>query len=122
VEDLIKICWRQSNYYHMDSKGVAGGLAILWNPTIVIMDQALSMTRTITTHYQAIGSNKDGMITNAYGPQSGQGKDLFLRILSYLGLIVGQKCWIIKGDLNIILTLEEKIGGKKHLEQDNSKL
>jgi hypothetical protein len=36
--------------------------------------------------------------------------------------LVGQKCWIVGGDLNIILTLEEKKGGKKHLEQDNIKL
>jgi hypothetical protein len=62
------------------------------------------------------------VITNAYGPQSSQEKDHFLNNLSYLGALVGHKRWIVGGDLNIILTLEEKRGGKKRLDQDNIKL
>jgi hypothetical protein len=51
----------------MDSKQASRGLAILWNPTIVILDQGFSTPSTITTHYRAIGSDKEGMITKAYG-------------------------------------------------------
>jgi len=32
-------------------------------------------------------------------------------------ILVGHMWWIVGGDLNIILTLEEKRGGKKRLEQ-----
>jgi hypothetical protein len=102
-------------------KALHRGLAILWNPATVILDQGLSTPGTLTTHYRAIGSDKDGLITNAYGPQNNQDKDLFLQNLAYLGSIAEHKIWIIGGDFNMILTLEEKRGGKKCLEQDNLK-
>jgi hypothetical protein len=75
----------------MDSKWASGGLAILWNPTTVILDQGLSTPCTIKTHYKAIGLDKEGMITNAYGPQNNQDKDLFLQSLAYLGYLVEEK-------------------------------
>jgi hypothetical protein len=120
-EDILKKYWRHCNFFHSDSKGVGGGLAILWNPATVILDQGLSTPSTLTTHYRAIGSNKHGLITNAYGPQNFQDKDLFLKILSYLGSLAEHKRWIVGGDFNMILMLEEKRGGKKFLEQDNIK-
>jgi hypothetical protein len=46
-------------------------------------------------------------------PKGIQEKDLFLHSLSFLGRLIGQKHWIIGGDFNIILTLEEKSGGTK---------
>ena len=61
------------------------------------------------------------MITNAYRPQNSQDKDLFLKSLTYLGSLADRKRWIIGGDFNMILTLEEKRGGEKHLEPDNAK-
>jgi hypothetical protein len=59
-------------------------------------------------HYRAIESNKEGMITNAYGPQNSQNKDLFLQSLAYLGSLAEGNQWIIGGNFNMILTLEEK--------------
>jgi hypothetical protein len=61
------------------------------------------------------------MITNAYGPQNNQDKELFFQILAYLGSLAERKRWIIGGEFNMILTLEEKRGGQKHLEKDNAK-
>jgi hypothetical protein len=68
AEDIIKRCWRNCESYKIDSKGASGGLSILWNHSIVILDQGLSTPCTITMNYRAISSNKEGMITNAYGP------------------------------------------------------
>jgi exonuclease III len=121
AEEIFKRCWHTCDSYHTDSKGVAGGLAILWNPATVILDQGFSTSGTLTAHYRAIGSEKDGLITNAYGPQNNQDKDLFLQNLAYISSIVEAQRWIIGGDFNMILTLEEKRGGKKRLEQDNIK-
>jgi hypothetical protein len=56
-----------------------GGLAILWNPTTVIIDNPFSTVGTIMTHFKVIGSTKEGEITNAYGPQSTQDKENFLK-------------------------------------------
>jgi exonuclease III len=91
AEDIIKRCWHKCESYQTDSKGSLGGLAILWNPITVILDQGLSTPCTITTHYIAIGSDKEGMITNAYGPQNNQDKDLFLQNLTYLGSLAEGK-------------------------------
>jgi hypothetical protein len=63
--------------------------------------------------------DKDGIITNEYGPQNCQDKDLFLKTLAYLGSLVENKRWIVGGNFNMILVPEEKRGGKKCLEQDN---
>jgi hypothetical protein len=68
IENIIKRCWCNCESYQIDSKGPSRGLAILWNPTIVILDQGFAIPSTITMHYRAVGSNKEGMITNAYGP------------------------------------------------------
>jgi exonuclease III len=121
MEEIFKRCWRTCDSYHTDSKGTAGGLAILWNPATVILDQGFSTPGTLTAHYRAIGSDKDGLITNAYGPQNNQDKDLFLQNLAYLGSIAELQRWIVGGDFNMILTLEEKRGGKKRLEHDSLK-
>jgi hypothetical protein len=72
-------------------------------------------------HYRSIGSDKKGMITNDYDPYISQDKNVFLQSLDYLGSLVEGKQWIIGGDFKMILTLKEKLGGKKHLEQDNTK-
>jgi hypothetical protein len=61
------------------------------------------------------------LIANSYGPQNNQDKDLFLQNLAYLGSIADLQRWIIREDFNMILTLEEKRGGKKRLEHDSLK-
>jgi exonuclease III len=121
AEDIIKRCWRNFESYQTDSKGASGGLTILCNPATVILNQILSTPCTITEHYRAISSDKEGMITNAYGLQISQDKDLFIQSLAYLGSLAESKRWIIGGDFNMILMLEEKQGGKKCLEQDSAK-
>jgi len=101
AEEIFKRFCHTCNYIYTDSKGATNGLAILWNPATVIIEQTLSTISTLTAYYRPIGSNKDGVITNAYGPQTSQEKDLFLNNLSYLGMLVGHKRWIVGGDLNI---------------------
>jgi hypothetical protein len=61
------------------------------------------------------------MITNAYGPQSSQDKDMFLHRISTVSSLLGSMHWIIGEELNIILMLEENTGGTKRLDQDNGK-
>jgi len=78
VDEVLRRCWWHNQFIFNDSKGATGGLAILWNPTMVIMDQPFSTPDTISTHYRAIGSNKGGIITNAYRPQNHTEKTFFL--------------------------------------------
>jgi exonuclease III len=79
AETIFHRCWRGCESIHTDSFGASGGLAILWNPMTVTMDRPFSTVGTITTHFTAIGSTKEGAITNVYGPQSPQDKESFLK-------------------------------------------
>jgi hypothetical protein len=61
------------------------------------------------------------MITNAYRPQSGLDKDIFMRRIATIKTLLDLQKSLIGGDFNIILTLEETSGGTKRLEQYNGK-
>jgi exonuclease III len=74
VAEVFRWCWRQCSFVYNDSNGAAGGLTILWNPATIILDQYFSTTWTFSAHYRAIGSSKEGILTNAYGPQNNQEK------------------------------------------------
>jgi hypothetical protein len=70
AEEVFRRCWRHYQFIYNESKGEIGGLEILYNPSIVIIDQPFSIVDTISAHYCAIGSSKEGVITNSYGPQN----------------------------------------------------
>jgi hypothetical protein len=65
----------------------------------------------ISSSYRTIGTDKAGVITNAYGLQALQEKGIFLDNLTHLGDLVGDRKWILGGDFNLITSLEEKHGG-----------
>jgi exonuclease III len=58
VNIIIQRCWKQAQYVEVDSRGAAGGLAILWNPTIIILNNFFTSKWTITASFRLIGSNK----------------------------------------------------------------
>jgi hypothetical protein len=87
----------------------------------VILYNFYSTSWTLLTHYPTIGSRKEGIVTNTYGPQYSQDKDNFLKSLSIVGNLVGQQWWNIGGDFNIIFSLEEKKGEVRILDKDNEK-
>jgi hypothetical protein len=121
AEETFKQCWRHCNFTYTDSKGAAGGLSILWNLATIILEPTYSTVGTVTAKYRVIGSRKVGVITNAYDPHLNQEKDHFLDSISYINKLRGQERWILGGYFNIILTLEEKSGGLKRLDQDSNK-
>lgn len=107
VEVIFQRHWRGCDSLHTYSNGAAGNLAILWNPTIVIIDKPFSTVGTITTHFKVIVSTKEGDIANAYGPQSTQDKEIFLERITTVKSLLSLPNWLLGGDFNIILTLEE---------------
>jgi exonuclease III len=69
VETIFQHIWKGCNYIQMDSSGASGGLAILWNPSHTILSGPFSTIGTLSSHFEIIGSNHEGIITNVYGPQ-----------------------------------------------------
>jgi hypothetical protein len=60
------------------------------------------------------------IVTNVYGPPTTRKKTTFLQNLKYLGNIMCRKRWILGGDFNMILSLEEKIGGIRRLDIESA--
>jgi exonuclease III len=121
AETIFQRIWRGCDFIQTDSSGASGGLAILWNPSNTTLSRPFSTIGTITTHFEVTGSNQEGTITNVYGPQSQQEKDKFMERLVLIKSLATTPNWIIGGDFNMILSLEEKTGGSKRLEQDSGK-
>jgi exonuclease III len=84
AEETFRSCWRHCNFTYTNSKGEVGGLAILWNPSTIILEPTFSIVGTLTAKYKVIGSSKEGVLTNAYGPQLNQEKDHFVNSLAYI--------------------------------------
>jgi ribonuclease HI/exonuclease III len=121
VDTISQRIWRKCSSITTDSTGASGGLAILWNPDKVTISKAFTTVGTITAHFEVLGTNQAGAITNVYGPHSHQDKDKFMQSLELIKTLAATPKWILGGDFNMILTLEEKTGGLKRLEQDSGK-
>jgi exonuclease III len=120
INKLLPHCWKQGEAVSIAATGTAGGLAVLWNPATVRLENFTTTRWSITTDYRLIGSNKPGHITNVYGPANPREKQAFLRSLDYLYSLLRHKHWTIGGDYNLIRNLEEKRGGSRRLDQDTN--
>jgi len=120
IDRLLPYCWRQGRAVSIDATGTAGGVAILWNANMVVMENFHTTRWSITAKYRLIGSDKIGHITNVYGPANPRDKQTFLSSLRYLSNLTTDDSWIIGGDFNIIRSLEEKKGGSRRLDLDSS--
>jgi exonuclease III len=116
---LFKNVGSKPNHVEVDAKGAAGGLAMLWNPTTVLLDGFFTSKWTITASFRLIGSNKQGYITNVYGPPRPGDKEAFLHHLEWIANHIGPQRWILGGDFNMITGLEEKKGGTRTLGNDS---
>jgi exonuclease III len=119
IDRLLPYCWKQGRAISIDATGTAGGVAILWNTTALLMENFYSTRWSITAEYRLIGSNKPGHLTNIYGPASPRDKQAFLRSLRHLSGLTEHDRWILGGDFNIIRSLDEKKGGSRRLDQDS---
>jgi hypothetical protein len=102
------------------SRGIAGGLDVLWNPNTTIMETFIMTKWSITTTYRLINSNKTGHLSNVYGSASSRDKKSFLSNLKYFSTLTKDIRWIVGGDFNLIRNLDEKKGGIWHLEHESS--
>jgi exonuclease III len=115
----LQKCWKQDQHVGVDGRGAEGGLAMLWNPTTMLLDGVFTSEWTITTSFRLIGSNKQGYITNVYGPPRLGDKEAFLHHLVWIANHIGSQRWILRGDFNMITGLEEKRGGTHTLGNEN---
>ena len=95
----------------IDARGTAGGIAILWNPAEVIADDWIGLQCSLSGCFRHVGTKENLMITAVYGPHLQGEKQKFLDSLRALRLLHQEKYWLIGGNFNLILNLNEKKGG-----------
>ena len=70
-EELASIAqkvWKGCESVAIDARGAAGGLAILWNPWVVLLSGFLATTCTLSAEFHILGTRIRGFISNVYGP------------------------------------------------------
>jgi hypothetical protein len=98
--------------------GTTGGLDILWNPSSVLMENFFTTRWTILAEYRIIGSNRQGFITNIYGPASQREKITLIHNLEGISTLTTNHRWILGKDFNMIYNLEDKRRGVHILEAE----
>jgi exonuclease III len=83
MTQILSRCWKQGKMMTIDSIGTTGGLAILWNPSSVVLENFFTTKWTISVEYRLIGSNKSGYLTNVYGPTTQGDKLNFIQNLEW---------------------------------------
>jgi hypothetical protein len=106
----------------IDAIGMVNGLAILWNPIFVLMENLFTTRWEISVEYILIGSNRLGFITNVYGPATQRDKVTFIRNLEWIATLTNDRRWILGGYFNMIFNLEEKRGGVPRLEAESGNI
>jgi len=120
IDRLSNKIWAGCSSISVDASGASGGLAILWNPQIVFLDNFHATLHLIQATFHLIGTNIHGHITNVYFPQTIQQKLDLLDTISSLNENRHFPLWIGGGDFNIIKSMEEKQGGRIRLDSDSS--
>ena len=77
AQTTLQWCWTQAQHMEVDANGAAEGLALLWNPSTILLDNFFTSKWTITTSFRLIGSKKQGYITNVYGHPRPGDKEAF---------------------------------------------
>jgi exonuclease III len=97
MNQILSRCWKQGKMMNIDSKGAVGGLAILWNPNTVLLENFFTTRWTISAEYRLIGSNKPGFLTNVYRPTTPGDKLNFIQNMDRLANLIIDRRWILGG-------------------------
>jgi len=120
LERILTKAWTGSRSVSVDAIGASGGLAIPWNPQILMLQDFHATHFFIQASFHLIGTDLHGLLTNAYFLQDLHHKLEVLDALIALNSNRQYPLWISGGDFNIIMTLEEKKGGRMKLEGDST--
>ena len=102
LETFSKRLWKGATSVALDTKGVAGGIGILWNPNQVSLSNFVPSRNTLLAYFHVLGTVVRWVISNVYGPFQLAKKPKFLDELRALKQWVTNGHWIIRGDFNLI--------------------
>eukprot|EP00253_Pinus_taeda_P002372 PITA_02372 len=116
IEGIIDKNKLQYEVMGQDAIGSAGGIAILWNPNDIILDNWTSMSRVLAGLGRIVGTKEQVVISGVYGPPSPGEKENFINSMKIIRRLYPEAAWIIGGDFNLIRSLEEKKGGIRKMD------
>ena len=123
IQDRMSKIWAHCETMGIDSKGFSGGLCILWDPTRVSLSDFQGTRNSISANFKVVGFPISGLLTIFYGPRHSGDKGSFLNSLTNLRTRVPSEHWVVRGDFNLITSLEEKkmksLGGNLVVNQTN---
>jgi len=122
LERILNKAWHGSRSVSVDAVGASGGLAIVWNPQILTLQDFHATHNFIQATFHLLGTELHGLLTNTYFPQYLHQKLEVLEALTALNATRQYPLWISGGDFNIITNLKEKKGGRMRLEEDSTGL
>ena len=92
----------------IESRGTVGGIAILWNTADIQVQGWLSFPRILFGTFRQIGSQENILISTVYGPPIQGEREEFLQQIRTLSSLHQESYWLLGGDFNMILNLDEK--------------
>lgn len=122
LKDRLNRIWTGCESVTVDAKGASGGLAIIWDPAKVSLNNFLATPFSISTSFFHLDYGVAGILTNVYGPNHPREKGIFLDSLEYLAGWADHRHWVLGGDFNLITSLQEKKGGTRKLEPISERL
>jgi len=69
MEIISKKYWNKYKFLIIDSQNMAGGILTPWNPQSVNLLFAEATRHSLSVKMQVIGSTKEVICTNVYGPR-----------------------------------------------------
>ena len=106
----------------IDSRGMAGGIAILWNPAEIIVEGWIGLSKILTSSFRQIGTKEKIIISAVYGLLIPRERGTFLQSIRTLHNMQQEKYWLLGGDFNMLLNLTEKKRWNKERRTRNGTL
>ncbi|XP_071686953.1 uncharacterized protein [Rutidosis leptorrhynchoides] len=108
-ESFITYCWGSSNfkYVQKDPIGFSGGSLLIWNPTIIKVNEAIEGEFFLAIKGKIEGIDPEVAIVNVYGPHSTPKK---IRFWDSLEALISQinMPWLICEDFNEVRSQSER--------------
>jgi len=120
LERILSKAWPGCQSVVVDASSASGGLATAWNSQALNLSDFHASHNLIQATFHIVGTNIHGNLSNVYFPQEAREKIALLHTLEALNANRRHPLWRAGGDYNMITKLEEKIGGRNKLEQENS--
>ena len=118
LQSIMQTFKTQYEVMAIDSVGMSGGIAILWNGAEIRAEGWIGFPRILTATFRQIGSEDRILISGVYGPPIPGERADFLQSIRLLSTMHNENYWLLGGDFYMILNLSKKKGGLRRKDPE----